>query len=264
MLEKIKNIPGLDATQDFELFDDTSPTALQVKFLVVSEEMPFLSKHEGRTIRKNFIHIHKRKHLGATEWQRRIYDEYRFDEPTGKWIVTKLGHPQSDIREFPEAWTAFYNGNSNDIVGTPLELLFKNDPAKVEHYKSKGFTVCEQFEHIGDVEFQGLGMSAREDTHKCKMYLKKLREQAPALAIQAKLEEKDFQITCLQTQLSELSSKLTQLLGQKIASGEFVPPKNKGGRPKGYSPQKAAQALQQNATLQPVMPVIGLIDPEGV
>lgn len=236
MLEKIQNIEGLDIYQDFELFDDTPPGETIVKFQLVAEDMPFLTAQAGHIVRKNFVYIYKEKDLGRTSFRRRIRDGVEFDEATNKWVIKKLA-PNSDIKQHPNEWNAFYRGTHDNEIGSPLLLMFKNDPSRVEFYKSKHIITVEQLARVGHTNATELGMGVSDDVKKAKMFLQKIKEQAPVLEMNAKLEEKDKRIAQLEAQVGELAGKLTELidlqLGNKSEEEPSVAVSKRRGRPKG-------------------------------
>ncbi len=216
-LEKITYIEGLDSSyEDIELMNDTPLGVTKVKFFLKSEDMPFLSEKEGRVIRKNFVWIEKIINLGNLIIQRRCKDIVEYDENTGKWAVRKLASGmESDIKLYNNEWNAFARGASSDIIGTPLEFLFKNDPSKVEGYKAKHVHTIEQLSQFSDVHIQDVGFGTRQDVEMAKYYMKKIQEQAPAIELNNKFEEKDSEIRYLKNQLNETIAMMNRVMSEK-------------------------------------------------
>lgn len=225
MLEKVTHIEGLDAYDDVEVYDDTPPGVTQVNFEVRSEEMPFLSAKEGKIVRNNFIWIRKVMDLGRSILERRIYDSVEFDEITQKWKIKKLA-VMSDIRRYPESWNAFMRGASAESIGTPISLIFKNDPSRAEMYKTKGIHSIEQLASLTDSHIQELGMGIGSDREKAKNYMLRIEQQAPKLALDSLVEEKDRQIASLEAKLSDLTDKFTKFMERETS------PKKPRGRPR--------------------------------
>lgn len=211
MLQNTQHIEGLSNYEDFELFDDTPPGEVQVKFYVESEEMPYLSEREGRIIRKNFVHVSAEWDLGRSKWSRRIRDKVEFDDATQKWVIAKLAR-NSDIKRWPTQWNAFMRGSSEDITGTPLSLLFKTDPSKVEMYKFKHISTVEHLASLSEATASDLGMGGREDVQKAKKYLERVKENSSTAKVTAALEEKDRIIHSLQSQLNDLADKFSKFI----------------------------------------------------
>jgi hypothetical protein len=224
-LQKMTSIEGLEAFEDVKLLNDTDPGVNQISFSVQSEEMPFLTANpdripleergdhiDGQVYRKNFVYIQKIINLGNSIIFRRIVDEVKFNKATGKWQVLRLALMMSDIKEYPEAWNAFATGASEDSLGTPLSLMFKNDPARVIYYKSKHIISVEQLSKCNDSDVQTLGLGVREDVAKAKRFVEITKEAAPGIALNAMLDSRDKEIAALKAQNEAMNEKLEMLL----------------------------------------------------
>lgn len=215
MLEPLQ-IEGLDPSyQDRETFNDTDPGAVHVRFSVEGIEQPFLSDQAGRYVSKNVVYITKEFELGRSKIHRPVYDTVEFDEASGKWKILKLA-VQSDIRKYPSQWNAFMRGNGGQFIGTPLSMLFRNDPSKVEIYKHKHIEYVEQLAALNDSNCEDLGIGVKTDRDTARNFIQKTKDNAPMLELNHKLEQKDEQIASLQHQLTDLSAKLTELLMKEV------------------------------------------------
>lgn len=221
MLQQQTDIEGLAPSFiDTNLKDDTPPGVTQVRFSVVSEEMPFLSNQKGERVTQSFVYVTKIMNLGNSMIHRRIRDKVEFDKSTGKWKILQLA-VKSDIRDHKDEWNAFYRGASEDFVfGTPLVILFKNDPARADFYKSRHITSIEQLSRCNDSDTQMLGLGAREEVAKAREFIARSKEHAPAIAANSAMEEKDRQIQSLQSQVEDLGQKLTELLNAQIEAAK--------------------------------------------
>ena len=227
MLEKISHIEGLgNLHDDIEMYDDIRPGDTIVKFLVVSEEY---LQQDGSIDRKNFVYIYKEKDLGRTSSRRRIRDTVAWDESTQKWEIKRLypgkcldETPKSDIRRYTNEWNAFMRGAKEGEWGTPLGILFKNDPARVDFYKGHHIVSIEQLSNQSEGNCDLLGMGARSDRERAKKYIAKLKEMAPSVEIASKLEEKDRQISSLTDQIRILTDTMNKVLeGQQKESASY-------------------------------------------
>ena len=228
-LEKVTNIEGLDHFQDHDLSTDTHPEARIVKFEVRAVEMPYLSNELGQVVFKNKVHITIIKDLGHTVvGPRPIRDVVEFDEKAGTWKIKKLA-VQSDIKRFPEEWNAFMRGISAEALGTPLSVLFRHDPVKVENYKIKHIHSIEHLAALTDASIQELGLGARQDMDKAKAYLDRIKQLAPGMALDRKLQEKDEEINALKSQLNDLLAKFSEFVEREDRKEENT--SRKRGRP---------------------------------
>lgn len=238
-LEKITHIEGLDdgAYENVELFDDTNPTATLVSFSVESVEMVAETKEKKTRINRPFIFITKIMNLGNAVLHRRIRDEVVLDEATGKWKILSLvkgvnasdGSPRSDIKRYPNEWNAFMRGVSYVDIGSPLEVLFKADPARVAFYKARHIHTIEQLSQLTESHIQDIGLGARGDVNRAKEYMAKVKEASDTSYFHNQLEVKDAQIDELTRALRELQARFEDSLTVKIPVNV---PKRRGPKPK--------------------------------
>lgn len=240
-------IEGYEGFETPEMYNDTPPDSVQVKFWVNAIEQPFESEKAGRAIYKNVVYISKTWELGRSSLHRPIRDKTTFDEASKKWKVTRLA-ANSDIAKYTAEWNAFQRGQADNEIGTPLMFLFKNDPSRVEFYKDKHITTIERLAGLNYSNAQDLGLDVAADITRAQNYLKQTKEDGAAHALKARLEEKDLQVASLQEQLKELQSKLTKVLSDKFddssSDAESAPEQTiKRGRGR---PKKAETANQAN------------------
>ncbi len=243
-LEKITHIEGLDEDQfqDVELHDDINPGATLVSFSVESVEMPALSKLDKKLVKKPFVFITKIMNLGNAILHRRVRDEIKLDEVSGKWKIVELvkgvnasdGSPRSDIKRYANEWNAFMRGVAYNDIGTPVEVLFKADPARAEYYKSRHIRTVETLSQLTETHIQDLGLGGRADVNKAKAYMEEVRAASDTSYFHNQLEEKDAQIETLMRQVRELQGQFEEIMTPKISK-----PK---GRPKGW--KKKEQILE--------------------
>lgn len=221
MLEKIGHIEGLEqeAFANVEMVNDTPPNITRIWFDTVLTEMPALSEKEGRVIKKPFVNLFWEGDLGNFAGRRRIKDLVELNEETGKWIVKKLYKDpnRSDILKNQDAWNAFARGQTYEAVGTPLSVLFRNDPARVDKYKFYHLSTVEQVAAIPDGQLQTLGMGAMDDRAKAKAFLAKTQGNGAVLTLNRELEEERAQRKALENVVADLTEKLTQVLESQLA-----------------------------------------------
>lgn len=216
-----ETIEGLSTWDDHELQDDNITNDMLVHFDVVAEEMPFKTEQAGHLVHENFVWIFKEKHLGNFQMGRRLRDKVEWDATQGKWVILKLHKSQSDIRQYPKEWNAFYRSlKDGGDVGIPLSILFKQDPSKTANYARFKINTIERLAALPSMDLEQLGPSAKLDAEKAKAYLAKVEKQAPMIQVQAKLDEKDAQIAALLKSQANLEAKLTELLEAEVAKAQ--------------------------------------------
>lgn len=216
-LERITHIEGLDAFESHELFDDTKPDSVLCRFFVKKEEMPFLTAQEGRLIEHNFIHVERQWELGRSQYSRRIRDHVKWDEDNKRWKVVKLAEgKRSDIGRNPQEWNAFFRNAKDNEVGTPLSLLFKNDPSRVAVYERYGITTIDRLAQVNYNDITSIGMGAREDQERAKAYIARAKEDAGATQLNHALEMVNSENQSLRTQMADMEAKLNELLRSQL------------------------------------------------
>ena len=221
MLQKTTHIEGLEGHyEDLQLENDTPPQGVQVRFDVVPVEQTFLTAQENRPVYKDEVYITKEWELGRSRLARKIRDIVEFKD--GRYIVKKLAR-NSDIKEYPDAWNAFARGQSQENIGTPLSLLFKADPSKVEVYKFRHIQTVEQLAGLNSSNAQDLGMDAASDIERAKGFLRRTKEQGASLELNLKLEQMERENSTLKSQLEDLNDKLGQLLSAQIEEAKAKP-----------------------------------------
>ena len=142
---------------------------------------------------------------------------------------------QSDIRKYSEAWNAFARNASEDDLGTPLMLLFKNDPSRVEHYKAYHITTVERLAGMNPSDLENMGMGARGDSERARSYLARAQGNADKTAATYQIDMVRRENESLRSQVQDLSSKLSQLLEAQL----------------GESPKKRGRPVKQETEAQP-------------
>jgi hypothetical protein len=244
-LEKIVNIEGLEGAYDnVSLADNVNPGATQIKFDVESEEMPALTNSPenvgGGVVRKNFVWVHKIMNLGHSKVSRRIRDVVEYDKEAKKWKVLRLapgkyadGTPVSDIARYPNEWNLFARNKRDDIIGTPISIMFPADPSRAEAYKYRYIHTVEQLANCTDGDLEGLGLGAGEDRERARVRVRREKEAAPARALEAMLAEKDRRIASLESQMKQLLDQvIPQLAAQEAPVTGAEAPAKRGRKKK--------------------------------
>jgi hypothetical protein len=227
--ENMPEIAGFEGFQDHEISgfqDDTPPDAILVNFEVQKEYMPFLSKQEGKRVYKNFVYRTYIKELGFSSGGRRIKDKVRYDEESKQWKVVEIApRGQSDIMKYTAAWNRFQRGNNDAIDGTPIEMLFPQDPARAEMYKSNHVQTIERLAGLGDADCQRGGMGWRDDRDRARSKLQKIEAASKDIQTNAKLQAFEEIVSDLTRRLAETEQKLSQALTEKMDEAVATAPK---------------------------------------
>lgn len=174
---------------------------------------------------------HKSKEAGAP-----IYDAVDF---------MKVHHPgepsniyNQPVREqdkyiYRKQWEAYEAGRTDDAIGTPLSLLFHNQPELVDHLKALKIATIQQLAGLTDTGLQQVQFGL-ELKRKAQAYLDAAEKGREYHQQNAKIEEQ-------QKQIEELVQKINQLAGANLVAAPS--PKKRGRPPKALSgpAQEAAE-----------------------
>lgn len=154
------------------------------------------SNEQGRTIKKDVLYI---KIIQPGENNTQVYDQPATNE---------------DLQRFPRQFALFQANKEQDVVGSPLSLLFPDSPAIQENLKTMGFRTVEQLAAANDSALQNIGMGARQWQEKAKAYIeaadkgKDFHGLSGRLdSLELKLREKDDRIAALEAALAEATAK---------------------------------------------------------
>ena len=205
-LQRVTHIEGLDPTyEDVGLLDDTPPEGVITHFWVKSEEIP--AESIDRIVRKNFVYVTRTWEVGHSSYSRRIRDKVEFDTASGKWKILKLAE-KSDIRRNTDEWNAFVRGATEEDLGTPLSMLFRNDPSRVMFYKDKHIKTIEKLAAVNYTDASMMGMGVHDDIQKAQKYIAQLNDSVKGGAVVSQLEDIQQENAVLRAQLEDLKSKI--------------------------------------------------------
>lgn len=129
-------------------------------------------------------------------------------------------------RRFPVQWKLYEEGRGDEVVGIPIEDLFRRNPERAEYYKRLQVLTVEQLASTSDGNITGLGMGAMADRELAKEYLKLRKEGAVYEALEkekglleAKIKEGQEQMAAQNAKIEELMSLVATLAKAKESEG---------------------------------------------
>lgn len=143
-------------------------------------------------------------------------DYVRIRQPGERDEIVRPSHI-GDQRRFPRHWQAFQEGRQALPEGTPLSILFPNNPEVVENLKYDKIFVVEQLAALNDTQIGNIGLGGRQFVDKAKAFLaasgngrglEDLFAEVDRLA--ASITAKDKRIEALETALEKANKKRGQ------------------------------------------------------
>lgn len=129
----------------------------------------------------------------------------REDEGT-QYFDPDTGFLTDDIQRFPRQWAAYQKGlgAEDQVPGYSLKHYFKNDPAKVDHYRYHKIYTVEQLAEMPVTLQQRIGLGAVTDSNKAKEFLESTRVSAGDTQAREELQTLREQNEIFKAQIAEL------------------------------------------------------------
>lgn len=197
----------------------------------------------------------------STELGRPIYEDkiYVKIHPPGERLnIVDRPATTQDQRRFPIQWAQFKDNVDQISEGTPVNLLFANQPSVSEMLKAHGVHTIEQLSELSGNAIEFIGMGCQTYVNNAKKYLEMAAKGAGATQLRAEVEESKrviatqaHEIELLKTQLNTLmenQSKSVDLATiQQLLSGQQPRPQFPAGAPKQMPQAFDAATAQINA-----------------
>jgi hypothetical protein len=140
-------------------------------------------------------------------------DYVRIRQPGERDEILRPAH-RGDQQRFARRWQAYQEGRQELPAGTPLAILFPNNPEIVENLKYDKIFVVETLAGLNDTQIGNIGLGGRQFVDKAKAFLaaasngKGLQELfAEVDQLAAGLKAKDERIKALETALEVANKK---------------------------------------------------------
>jgi hypothetical protein len=165
-----------------------SDARLYVEFYAHSEHQPFKSQEAGRPIyeKRDYIKI-----IQPGERDQMIRE------------VTDL-----DRMRFPRQWQAYANQQEQVPDGTPIAVMFPQDPQICDQMRGLKVHTVEQLAGLGEEGIKRLGMGGRAYVERAKAFLNAASNMKGAHEMQRQIEAQTDEIATLKAALERLQAEL--------------------------------------------------------
>lgn len=131
-----------------------------------------------------------------------------------------------DKRKYPGQWNMFLQNKTQVPEGTPIDLLFPNNPAVADNLRAFGVHTIQQCANLSAHALTTIGMGAQDWQNMAKQYLDSASNGSAFLAMRAELDKKDQELRVMRQQYDNLQAQLLDL--QKRFSGPNLGPQSPG------------------------------------
>lgn len=136
-------------------------------------------------------------------------DYVRIRQPGERDEINRPAH-NGDVQRFRNHWQAYQEGRQAIPEGTPLSILFPNNPEIVENLKYDKVFVVEQLADLTDTQIQNIGMGGRQWADKAKTFLKAANSGRGFATLNAKLDQLEAKSAADSEKIKALEAALTE------------------------------------------------------
>lgn len=194
---------------------------------------------------------------GRPFYEDRVY--VRIHPPGERLNIVDRPATDQDRRRFPVQWQQFSENRQQIPEGTPIDLLYPEQPSIGAMLRASGVHTIEQCAELSGVAIDEIGMGAQKYSNEAQKYLQAASKGVGASQLRHELEERDSKIRTLEQTVESLQSRLQQLMDvnsqgvelaqlQKQIASLQMRPTFPAGAPKQMAPAFDPQTAQINAT----------------
>lgn len=162
---------------------------------------------------------------------------------------TRIDRPATneDKYRYRDNWSRYLQNKEQVPEGTPIDLLFVNNPAMAENLKAYGIWTVEQCANLSASAITNIGIGGQDFTNKAKAFLESALQGANFLKLERDLKDRDSQLRLIQTNYDNLKAQFDALM-RKLQNPNQA--SNSPAWQPGYDPQ--AERINSNHPTQEV------------
>jgi len=147
---------------------------------------------------------------GARHFENKIF--IRIHEPGERLNIVDRPVLDVDKDRFPVQWSRFVQNETQIPDGTPIDLLFPNNPAVAENLKGYGIYTIQQCSKLTANAVDNIGMGGQEYVNIAKSYLENASDGTAFLKLQDEITKLKQVLKIRDDQVSKLISQVDQLI----------------------------------------------------
>ena len=122
---------------------------------------------------------------------------------------------KEDSNRWPRQWQDYLHNRTQIPDGTPLELLFPNNPAIADNLKVRGVHTVQQLSNLTANAIDSIGMGAQEYVNRAKRYIENAKDGTEVLKLMEESKKKDMVISRLEMDMASLKKQINILMGER-------------------------------------------------
>lgn len=138
----------------------------------------------------------------------------RIGNPGERLNIVVRPATSDDRRRFALQWAQFQQNVEQRPSGTPVSLLFPNNPAVIGLLEGSNVWTVEQLAELSANGIENVGMGCQSYVNQAQSYLKMAEKGIKHAEFQSQIRERDQKIDQLTQNVQELNATVTKLLRQ--------------------------------------------------
>lgn len=147
---------------------------------------------------------------GARQYENQTW--VKMHPPGEKLNIIDRPVQEGDKVRFPQHWNMFLQNKQQIPDGTPIDLLFPNNPATADNLRAFGIHTIQQCAKISAHAVDSIGMGATDWKNMAIKYLENATSGAAFLQLQAEVAKKDQEIKILNRQFEQLKAQYDSII----------------------------------------------------
>lgn len=151
----------------------------------------------------------KSQEQGTPIYQDQVY--VRIHPPGERFNIIDRPAKGEDSRRFPQQWAAFMQQKEQTTEGTPIDLLYPEQPSIASMLRASGVHTIEQCAGLSGAAIDSIGMGSQKYVNAAVKYMEYANKGVGAAQLRKELESRDGQIRVLTQQIDQLKSEVNRL-----------------------------------------------------
>lgn len=149
---------------------------------------------------------------GTRQYINKVY--VRIQPPGERLNVIERPVQESDKRRFSAQWNSFLQNKTQVPEGTPIDLLFPNNPAVADNLKAFGVYTIQQCAKLSANAIETVGMGGRDWVNMANQYLENAQSGTAFLQLRTELDKKDQEIKLIKRNFELLKAQHDELMAR--------------------------------------------------
>lgn len=148
---------------------------------------------------------------------RQIYEDQvyvRIQQPGERLNVVDRPMQPTDQKRFPQQWQQFQQNRQQAPDGTPIDMLYPDQPSIAAMLRGNGVQTVEQCAELTAHAIETIGMGAQRYVNDSQKYLEISNKGVKASQMRHELEERDREIRTLKKMVEDLKGALNDVKAQ--------------------------------------------------